>query len=157
MAGTGRRWQETRGCMEKASTLKEVKRKMWDPFFFFTLGRLRAQSQVSSLSATFLHLKTANFLPRCRWRLGEFHVANLWQPLGQTPAHAGRSGWVCGSQANELLSILGVVHCVRHFPFYISLSTWSLHTCSLKLLQGSGLVKLSTVNSTYLRINVPIR
>lgn len=83
MAGTGRRWQETRGCMEKASTLKEVKRKMWDPFFFFTLGRLRAQSQVSSLSATFLHLKTANFLPRCRWRLGEFHVANLWQPLGQ--------------------------------------------------------------------------
>jgi hypothetical protein len=26
-------------------------------------------------------LKTANFLPRCRWRLGGFHVANLYDNL----------------------------------------------------------------------------
>lgn len=38
MAGNGRRWQETRGCMRKAWTLKAVKRKMWGPFFLFTLG-----------------------------------------------------------------------------------------------------------------------
>ena len=159
MGDTGRRRrQETRGCMRKASTLKEVKRKMWDPFFLFTPGRLRAQSQVSSLNATFLHLKTAHFSPRCRWRLGGFHVAKIYDNLSvKLLAHAGRSGWVCGSQLNELLSILGVVLCVRQFPFCISLSTWSLHTCLLKLLQASGLVKLSIVNWAKFKNQSPVK
>ena len=124
---------------------------------YTTVVRLRAQSQVASLNATILHWKQQTSYHVVDGALVDFMWQILWQPLGQTPAHAGRSGWVCGSQANELLSILGIVLCVRHFAFYISLSTWSPHTCSLKPLQASGLVKLSTVNSTNLRIKVPKR